>query len=154
MVCAKTLAYAIQCQLATVNTLHAIACNSPADVVVVDVIGDAQREDLFVGRYVKNAEGDWLREGDVTIISAEAWAASLKSGDVVSGSALEKFGALVEGRCRILAPDFRVPQAAWIARLGIRQIEAGQAADLWSVEPLYLRRSSAEVQWEKLHPGR
>ena len=95
-----------------------------------------------------------MPEGGIRIASAEAWAASLSSEDTVSGSALEKLEGLVEGRCRILAPDDRVPQAAWIARLGIRQVETGLTADLWSVEPLYLRRSSAELQWEKLHPGR
>ena len=60
----------------------------------------------------------------------------------------------VEGRCRVLEPEFRVPRAAWIGRLGIQAAEEGQSADLWSLQPLYLRRSSAEVQWEKLHPGR
>ncbi len=154
VVCAKTLAYAAKCQLAAVNTLHAIACNSPPDVAVIDVIGDAQRGDLFVGRYIKNAAGDWLPEGGIRIVSTDSWIASLNSVNVISGSALEKLGELVARRCRILAPEFRIPQAAWIGRLVIRLMETGQASDLWSVEPLYLRRSSAEVQWEKLHPGR
>ena len=56
------------------------------------------------------------------------------------------------GGCRVLEPEFRIPRAVWIARLGIRAAEAGTTSDLWGVEPLYFGRSSAEVQWAKLHP--
>jgi len=154
VVCAKTLAYAAGCQLAAVNTLHAIACNSPANVSVVHVICDAQRGDVFVGKYIRNAGGDWLPEGHTSILSAASWITSLTPDDVISGPALEKLAEPLGGRCRMLAADCRIPHSVWIGRLGIRQIEAGLTSDLWSVEPLYLRRSSAELQWEKLHPGK
>jgi tRNA threonylcarbamoyladenosine biosynthesis protein TsaB len=154
VVCAKTLAYAAGCPLRAVSTLQAIACNSPPDVSIVDVIGDAQRGDLFVGRFIRNAAADWMPDGEIRVVSTESWAASLKLNDVISGPGLEKFGALAEGRCRILDPACRVPRAVSIALLGMQQSAAGKVAALWSVEPLYLRRSSAELQWEKLHPGR
>jgi tRNA threonylcarbamoyladenosine biosynthesis protein TsaB len=154
VVCAKTLAYAIGCPLAAVNTLHAIACNAPPDVSMVNVIGDAQRGELFTARFVRDRAADWVRQGDIQVLSAEDWAASLKGDAVVSGWALEKYGSLAERKCRILAPEFRVPQAATVARLGTRQAATGQTTDHWRLEPLYLRRSSAETQWEKLHPGK
>src|SRR5437016_3375486 len=59
VVCAKTLAYAADCRLAAVDTLHAIACNSPPDVSTVEVLCDAHRGDLFTGRYTRNATGGW-----------------------------------------------------------------------------------------------
>jgi tRNA threonylcarbamoyladenosine biosynthesis protein TsaB len=154
VVCAKTLAYAIQCPLAAVNTLHAIACNATPEISVVNVIGDAQRGELITARFVRDAGGEWMPQGEIEILSTEAWAASLRPNDVVSGAALEKYAALAEGKCQILDPEFRVPRASTIARLGIRQLEAGQTTDPWQIEPLYLRRSSAEAQWEKLHPGK
>jgi len=153
VVCAKTLAYAANCQLVAVDTLHAVACNSPADITAVEVICDAQRGDLFSGKYVRDVSGQWRLEHEIRQIPVEAWAHDIQTADVVSGPGLDKFAHLVEGRCRVLSADFRRPVANWIGRLGIEKLKAGQAADLWSVEPLYLRRSSAETQWEKLHPG-
>ena len=154
VVCAKTLAYAVGCQIAAVDTLHAIACNSPPEVTSVEVIADAQRGDLFVEKFIRLPGGDWNPHDDIQIVAADTWIAALPSKGAVSGPGLEKFATLPVEVQRILAPEFRIPQAKSIARLGIRAAEAGRASDLWSVEPLYLRRSSAEVQWEKLHPGR
>ncbi len=152
VVCAKTLAYTTHCRLAAVDTFQAIACNSPADVSSVEVVGDAQRGDLFRGKYTRTADGRWRRDGGIEAIAAEVWATRLRADDVLSGPGTNKFGHLVGGRCRVLPPECRVPGAECVARLGIEAIEAGMATDFWSIEPLYLRRSSAEVQWEKLHP--
>ncbi|HEY2253189.1 MAG TPA: tRNA (adenosine(37)-N6)-threonylcarbamoyltransferase complex dimerization subunit type 1 TsaB, partial [Planctomycetaceae bacterium] len=60
VVCAKTLAYAADCRLVAVDTLHAISCNSPADTTTVEVICDAQRGDLFAGKYRRNESGHWV----------------------------------------------------------------------------------------------
>jgi len=153
VVCAKTLAYAADCPLVAVDTLHAVACNSPADTTAVEVICDAQRGDLFAGKYKRDASGNWVPQNEICQIPAQAWANEVQSADTVSGPGLDKFANLVEGRCRVLTSEFRRPVAIWVARLGIDKLKSGQLADLWLVEPLYLRRSSAETQWEKLHPG-
>jgi len=151
VVCAKTLAYAVNCRLAAIDARHAVACNSPADVSRVSVICNAQRGDLFTAVYDRDRAGSWVPEAGPEILSAESWIAGLQAQDTVSGPGVDKLAGLIGGRCRILAAEFRVPQAAWIARLGIRAAEVGATSDLWAVEPLYLGRSSAEVQWEKLH---
>jgi tRNA threonylcarbamoyladenosine biosynthesis protein TsaB len=151
VVCAKTLAYAAQCRLAAVDALHAVACNSPADVIRVSVICNAQRGDFFSATYGRDSDGNWLSHAGLQVLSVESWIASLQSHDTVSGPGIEKIAGLIAGRCRVLDAEFRVPQAVWIARLGIRASEAGASSDAWAVEPLYLGRSSAEVQWEKLH---
>jgi tRNA A37 threonylcarbamoyladenosine modification protein TsaB len=132
--------------------LHAVACNSPADVSRVDVICDAQRGDLFTATFERTAEGDWVSQGRIQIVTAASWSAGLNPQTTVSGPGLAKMASLISNSCRVLGPEFRVPQAVWIARLGIQAVEADIATDPWSVEPLYLRRSSAEVQWDKLHP--
>jgi hypothetical protein len=119
---------------------------------MIEVIGDAQRGDLFRGKYARTADGRWRRDGEIETIAAEVWATGLGADDVLSGPGINKFGHLVGGRCRVLPPECRIPGAMCVGRLGIDAIEAGMAADFWSIEPLYLRRSSAEVQWEKLHP--
>ena len=152
VVCAKTLAYAAQCRLAAVNALHAVACNSPADVSRVKVICDAQRGDLFTATYGRDTGGEWLPQAGIEVAPVESWMAGLDLQDTVSGPGIGRIAPLIAGRCRVLDPEFRIPRAIWIARLGIKAVEAGLASDFWKAEPLYLGRSSAEVQWEKLHP--
>ncbi len=154
VVCAKSFAYAVQCPLVAVDTLLAIACNSPSELARVDVIADALRGDLFAGHYERHATGQWIGSGEVRVVRAEDWAAELTDSCMVSGPGLEKFSALTAGRCPVLPAEFWVPSAANIARLGAQSLAAGRSADPWDIEPLYLRRSSAEVQWEKLHPGK
>lgn len=154
VVCAKSFAYAVQCPLVAVDTLLAIACNSLPGNSCIDVIADAQRGDLFAGHYERDAQGQWSGSGEIRVVRAEDWATGLTDSCTLSGPGLEKFGALVAGRCPVLPAEFWVPSAANIARLGALTLAAGQSADPWEVEPLYLRRSSAEVQWEKLHPGK
>jgi tRNA threonylcarbamoyladenosine biosynthesis protein TsaB len=152
VVCAKTLGYSTECRLAAVDTFHAIADNSPPDVSTIEIIGDAQRGDLFRAKYTRTAHAKWRCDAGTNVIAAEAWAASLSADDVLSGPGIDKFGHLIGACCRVLPPELRIPRAVSVARLGIEAVEAGIAADFWSIQPRYLRRSSAEVQWEKLHP--
>jgi len=152
VVCAKTFAYATGCRLAAVDTLLAMACNSPEDVSLVEVVCDAHRGDLAVGRYARREDKKWEPARPIEVISAADWMAQLAPETIVTGPALEKLASQLAGRCRVLPSETRVPRAIWIARLGAEAVESGQEASPWSLEPVYLRRSSAELQWEKLHP--
>jgi hypothetical protein len=42
------------------------------------------------------------------------------------------------------------PRASIVAEIGLRQAAQDALADVLALEPLYLRRTSAEVQWEAL----
>jgi hypothetical protein len=53
-----------------------------------------------------------------------------------------------------LPPDFRVvaaehwdPQPENLLRLGLSRWERGESDNVWALEPVYLRPSSAEEQW-------
>ena len=143
----QALRWCTLCELTTAELL-------PADAPIVEVICDAQRGDLFAGKFTPGAAGHWVPQRPIRQISAAAWANEINSADTVSGPGLDKYSHLFEGRCRVLTSEFRRPHAVWVGRLGLDQSAAGVDADLWGVEPLYLRRSSAETQWEKLHPSR
>jgi tRNA threonylcarbamoyladenosine biosynthesis protein TsaB len=145
VVCGKTLAYAIGCRLAAVDTLEAIAANSPADLSVVHVIADAQRGDLFVGTYQRSSEGDWIRKDPPTIVLAREWVAALQAGDVVSGPGLAAVDrSPASATWRSLPESAWTPSARTVAQIGARQIARGLLADCATLEPFYLRRSAAE----------
>jgi tRNA threonylcarbamoyladenosine biosynthesis protein TsaB len=149
VVCAKTFAYAVGCGVAAVDTFEAIAANSPPDVKRIDVVGDALRGEVYVGRYTRTAQGDWQRQGEIVVIPVEKWLAELDVEAVVSGPAAEKIAADAAGRCRLLPAELRIPRAATIALLGERQARAGELSDVWGLEPLYVRPSGAEEKWEQ-----
>lgn len=154
IVFAKTLAYATGCRLAAVETFAAIAANSPSDVSEVWVIEDAQRGDLFVGRYRREPNSQWRNTSAVSIVPAEEWLATRTAEDVLTGPGLRKLPRQPAPPARILDQEVWFPRAATIARLGRSQIEAGQVDDPWSLRPFYLRKSAAEEKWDALRQPR
>ncbi len=143
VVFAKTLAYAVGCRLIAVDTFRAIAAASPREVTEVFVVSDAQRGELFVGRYScpDSATGHTgpIRQGEITIESADTF--YRRAGEIaVSGPS----AATLPPTMRILAPQFHLPRAEFIAALGEQQALAGEQSDVWGLEPFYLRRSAAE----------
>lgn len=151
VVCAKTFAYATGCPLTAVDTYHCIAENSPADVHDVWVVGDAQREELYVGRYCRHDNLSWEPTAEITIVAGRTWCAARTSSDVVSGPGIERFESELAPACRRLGPDCRDPRAAVVARLGERKLDHSGPDDAWSLEPFYLRRSAAEEEWDSRH---
>jgi tRNA threonylcarbamoyladenosine biosynthesis protein TsaB len=142
VVCAKTLAYATGCQLAAVDTLQAIAANSPGDLTAVHVIADAQRGDVFLGTFQRSAVGGWVRDAPITIVAAQQWLAGRAADEVVTGPALATYAQFTH--CKLVPSELWAPTARAIAEIGAAQIERGELADCASLEPFYLRASAAE----------
>lgn len=143
VVFAKTLAYAVGCRLIAVDTFRAIAAASPRDVTEVFVVSDAQRGELFVGRYscadTANVDTSPVRHGEIIIEPADTFCR--RAGEIaVSGPS----AATLPPTIRVLTPEFHLPRAEFIAALGEQQALAGEQSDLWGLEPFYLRRSAAE----------
>jgi tRNA threonylcarbamoyladenosine biosynthesis protein TsaB len=152
VVCAKTLAYASGCQLAAVDTLEAIAANSPPEVASVHVIADAQRGDLFVGDYCRKSNVEWDRDRPPRIVRADEWFQSLTSCDVVSGPALRPYSPAGPTEWRSLPEIAWAPSAQLVAQIGARHIREAFTADVATLEPLYVRRSAAEEKAERDRP--
>lgn len=143
VVFAKTLAYAVGCQLIAVDTFRAIAAASSREESEVFVVSDAQRGELFVGRYscanTATISASPIRQGEISIESSDTFCR--RAGEIaISGPA----AATLPATMRVLASDFHLPRAEFIAMLGEQQALAGEQSDLWQLEPFYLRRSAAE----------
>ena len=148
VVCAKTFAYATGCRLTSVDTLCAIASNSPADVSTVHVVSDAQRGELYLGIYEREADGVWSRKTDIEVVDGDAWSGQRLESDVVSGLGLDLFGARLADVCRVLPETLRIPQAMAVARVGEQRSRREQHDDPWTLEPFYIRKSAAEEKWD------
>ena len=151
VVAAKTLAYALGCKLAGIETFLAVAENSPPDVSDVWVIGNAQRGELYAGRHIRGADGRFARRGDLSIAGIDEFCTRRTADDAVSGPGVDLLPESCSGAFHVLPPEAREPRAAVVARLGADAISSGQTADPWTLAPLYLRKSAAEEKWDLRH---
>jgi tRNA threonylcarbamoyladenosine biosynthesis protein TsaB len=142
---AKALTYATDCALLAIETFSAIAQQAAEEVIRVDVLADAQQDKIYVQRFGRRAPGEHQSpESPLHIEPFSAWLAQREKEVWVSGPGLR-------GREGRLPPETRVVDAAfWEARpesllaLGVSRYLQGERDDVWTVEPLYLRPSSAE----------
>lgn len=142
VVCAKTLAYALNKPMIAVDTFEAIAASQAKDIQVVWVIDDALRGDVYAGKY--QLENDTIiTQQPPALTSLEEFRENLKSAEIVTGPGVTKLqedlGGLALGD-----EQYRIPQAMEIALIGEQRLNADLTDNLWRVEPHYIRRSAAE----------
>jgi tRNA threonylcarbamoyladenosine biosynthesis protein TsaB len=143
---AKTLAYATGCVLLGVETFAVVARQAPAEAARLDVLADAQQDKVYVQPFGRAGQ-DWQPLAPLAIRPFAAWLAERPAEAWATGPGLLKW----QGRLPAEVP--RVEAAAWEPRpeslleLGLARYRAGQRDDVYALEPLYLRPSSAEEQW-------
>ena len=121
---AKAMCYALDKPLVTVSTLAALACHLPLPGICLLPLIDAQKGNAYYARY------HW-----------------------------ENGGLVAEDECMKLPDNVKIapahelmPRAACVAMLGLRELAQGHTANVMDAAPIYIRRSEAEVLWEKRHP--
>jgi tRNA threonylcarbamoyladenosine biosynthesis protein TsaB len=144
---AKTLAFATGCALLAIDTFDAIRLQAPAEHRNVDVIADAQQDKIYVQRYGSFPEPLTILPLGMWLESALAWHV------VVTGPGLESFAARLPAALTLAPREQWLPQPASLLTLGLARFRMGERDQPFTVEPLYLRASSAEEKWEKLHPA-
>jgi tRNA threonylcarbamoyladenosine biosynthesis protein TsaB len=141
---AKSLAYALGCELRAVDTFAAIAHQAPAGAQQVAVITDALQGQVYAQEFALRHDG-WLPANQLRIMPVGAWVAErLPLGVPVTGPGVAVYDA------QIPVANPRVPEADREARVesvftaGLRLFPALTREELFLLEPLYLRGSSAE----------
>lgn len=149
---AKTLAYAVGRPLAGFDSLELVARNAPDDALTVAVIADAQRGDVYVADFRRVEPGTPLVRAAATRVEPfAAWRDALAPGTTVIGpaAALERFAASLPDAAQATSPR-HWPDPQRLAALAVEVWRSGRRDDPWFLEPVYLRRSAAEEQWDKL----
>jgi tRNA threonylcarbamoyladenosine biosynthesis protein TsaB len=149
---AKTLAYALNCDLVGLNTLDVLAAQATqAEILgetgIIHAVLDAQRKELFAGRYqVSQGTPEAPRRLDdgLTLISADSWLKSLQPGEVVTGRGLTSWKDKLPPGVIVAPEAIYEPDAVTIGRLALREHEFGRQDDLWTFSPLYIRLSYAD----------
>lgn len=149
IVCAKTLAYALQVPLILVDAFDVIAAQCPAELSEVWIVDDAQRQELYVGHYLKTDADRWQLTGERFIKPMRDWLASLPVTDVVVGPGTARIPVEIISPHILREPAVTVPRAETVCRLAAGKLAAGQTDDCWTALPFYIRVSGAEEKAAK-----
>jgi len=145
---AKTLAYAVGCRLVAVPSFHWLAA-SVEGADEVDVIADALKQTVYVQKFGPT-NGDGVRQ-PLDALRAETaadWIRTLRPGAVVTGTGLELHAAAIPTGVRIATP---VPGTVLASLMAVaRTLPVLTRVELFSLEPLYVRGSSAEEKAKEL----
>jgi tRNA threonylcarbamoyladenosine biosynthesis protein TsaB len=136
IISAKALAYATGCNLVAVPTFAAIAVRASGEAKGVWVIADALQGLLYRQRF--GAAADGLR-----IEPADEWLKSLSAGEWVSGPGVKLVAGRIPTSCSLVPEADREPSVESLFAAG-RSLLPLTRAEVFRLEPLYLRGSSAE----------
>lgn len=154
---AKALAYALRIPLIGVPTLEALAYNCPVPGVLLSPFLDAQKGNVYQGRY-------HIENGRVVEVQPPRVVAFQKALEELVADG-EPAMALGEGVAWLQQPEYKalqealvptplsvaMPRAASVAALAWQRLQQGDSDEAMTLEPMYIRRSEAEVLWEKRH---
>ena len=153
---AKTLAQMLHKPLAAVNTLEVLAANIASEKDLICPVLDARKKEVYTACYKRDEHGELLELLPPAALPVQKLLEFLQDRDediwfVGDGLGVygEELGAALGGRFKTAPDHLKLPNAAAAAELGLKTWHKGLQQD--TVEPLYLRRSEAELAWEKKH---
>jgi tRNA threonylcarbamoyladenosine biosynthesis protein TsaB len=141
---AKVFAYAVKAEILGIDTLEAIAAAAPAEVAELSAAIDAQRGQVAVRDFARQADG-WLHPlGPDRLVDVATWWQALPQGAIVTGPALGKLADRLPAHVHPLDPAYWPARASTVAQLAARDHRTGRCDDLWRLLPHYSRKSAAE----------
>jgi tRNA threonylcarbamoyladenosine biosynthesis protein TsaB len=148
VISAKVLGYTTGCVVLGIPTFQAIARQAPVSHGRIDVLADAQKDRVYTQSFLRDDRGALLPAGELRIVTWDEWAKTCPAGTVITGPGALKYPDRVPRGVAILAPDVREPQLESLLALALERLERSERDDPFALEPLYLRPSSAEEQWD------
>ena len=146
---AKMLAYATGCVLLGIDTFAAIAQQAPDDITCLDVLADAQQGKVYVQSFLRGNGGLLSPVTALTIQRFEDWRASRDATAWATGPAMATIVQQLPEDIPVVPTADWDPRSESLLALGLPRYRAGERDDPWRLEPLYLRPSAAEEQWQR-----
>ena len=151
---AKAIAYGLGIPIIGIPTMEGLAWHYPVPGIRVVGFIDAQKGNVYTAHYQWNGT-DFDEVRPIQVLSLEEAIkvcgglseTVVAVGDMVAKK-MTKLDALPDN---LLIPPKHtmMPRAANIAMAGLRKLAAGQVGSVMDMEPIYIRKSEAEVLWEK-----
>lgn len=150
---AKMLSYIWKVPLAGVDTLEALAWNMAGAQAFILPLLDAQRGNVYAALYGAFDEMWQEEKEEAAPIDQVIEAALTHGGPVIAvGECADKYkDKLVSAGIKLAPSHSRLARAGSVAMAGLKKIREGKTDSPLSILPNYIRRSEAEVLWEKQH---
>ncbi len=151
---AKTLAYALQIPIVGVPSLAALAYGCSVPGVILAPMLDAQKGNVYQAVFQwQNGELQELRATRVVDIQEaledltqyDLPVLVMGEAAVLHSEKIQKIGKNLE----LAKPHLIIQRAASVAGVGHTLLGQGKVQDVMTLEPVYIRRSEAEVLWER-----
>jgi len=139
---AKALAYATGCELRAVDTFAAIAVQAPAEAQKLWVIADALQGQIYLQRFGRSV-GGWSAADELRIDRVEDWLPQVTAGAWVSGPGVKPYTERIPPMFPLVPEVDREPRVESVFAVGAK-LPALSREEMFALEPLYLRGSSAE----------
>jgi tRNA threonylcarbamoyladenosine biosynthesis protein TsaB len=149
LISAKAIAYALGCKLVAVPTFAAIAEQAPAEARVQGVIADALQGMVYIQRFERADR--WAAADELRIERADGCLPRIVDG-WVNGPGVVMFADKIPPTCQWVPEADREPTVEGLFRAG-QGIPGVTREELFALEPLYLRGSSAEEKAKAKPPG-
>jgi tRNA threonylcarbamoyladenosine biosynthesis protein TsaB len=146
---AKTFAYATNSAVLSVDTFAAIASQAPGEATQLDVLADAQQQKIYLQSFARLETDVWQAASPLRIERLPDWLGARDPRSWGTGPGLQAYGQRLPEGTRLVNAAAWDPQPESVLRIGLARYRAGERDDLWALEPLYLRPSSAEEKWKQ-----
>lgn len=153
---AKALAYVWNVPVIGVSTLAALAYACPAPNSLICPLLDAQKGNVYqaVYRWEKGILQEVIPPRVIAHQEAINELASQPLPVIMLGEGAVLFQEVIVAAAdpiELAPPHIILPRAGSVALLGHQLLRQGIRHDVMTLEPLYIRRSEAEVLWEQRH---
>lgn len=140
---AKALAYAWQIKIIGVETLQAMAYHFPAANVLAMI--DAQKNRAYVQKF-----SDCAKVSEIEIKPLDEIINSAGDEEIfLCGDVLHKIKNPLPTNLKIAPINLRMPRAVNVALVAEKLFAEEKFDNVMNLEPLYIRRSEAEILWER-----
>ena len=152
---AKMLSYALSIPVVAVSSLEAMAYHYPVPGVYVASVLDAQKSNAYFALYEWNGKGfDEKKQTCVMDFEEVAkYCSTLDKPVVFVGDIAQKKADIIAQyeNVSLGLPHLCMPRASNVAMAAKIRFENEDYDNIMDLEPVYIRRSEAEVLWEKRH---
>ncbi len=151
---AKGLSYATSLPLLAIPTLDALAFSLKGIPFLVCPILESKRDEIYSAVF-REVDGlnkiiDYNCE-DINSLLAKL--SFLKEKIVFIGEGIVKYRKTIEGKlgrnALFVGPHLALPRGVNVAFLGLEKLKKGEEENIHTLSPLYLKKSGAEIIWEK-----
>jgi tRNA threonylcarbamoyladenosine biosynthesis protein TsaB len=152
----KALCIASRKPLASVPSLDALASRSLFCRHQVAPLLDAKKNQVYAAIY-ETGDGELRRQSDYMAANIEALAGKISRETLFVGPGAKLYHRELIDRLGKKAyfalGEQSAPSGASVARLGARKLASGQTEEISELEPLYIRKSEAELKYRNVPRG-